>query len=368
MNVAELRRSGLVLFEVISGSKAYGINKPTSDTDIRGVYLAPFDDVLGFKCKDQIADDTNDIVFYELKRFLDLIEKQNPNILEMLYMPEDCILYKNPLMDKIFEHKDKFLSKTCMHSFAGYAISQIKKAKGLNKKINKPMSMVRKTPLDFCYFMHEGKSVNAREYLAEYGKLQQHCGLVCLDHMRFTYAVYYDQVSHLNAKGKNIPLSYKPFRGIITSEETSNDVCLSEIPKGWEPMGYMVFNRDAYEVHCKDYKEYLDWIEKRNPDRYEVTISNGNDYDAKNMAHCIRLIRVAKEIASEGVVNVRRADREELLNIRNGQAKYEELINEADEALSQLGNLYAASNLIDQVDKVFMNKLLLELRKTAYGL
>ncbi len=57
-------------------------------------------------------------------------------MLELLYTPEDCIEYKHPIFDKILEHKDKFLSKSCRWSFGGYAIDQITKAKGLNKKMN----------------------------------------------------------------------------------------------------------------------------------------------------------------------------------------------------------------------------------------
>lgn len=373
MRVEDLRKKGLIIYEVISGSRAYGTNKPTSDTDIRGVYLAPLDEVLGNNYQEQVNDDTNDTVFYELKRFVDLVHRQNPNILEMLYMPDDCVVYKHPLMDEIFEHRDKFLTKTCQHSFGGYAISQIKKAKGLNKKINNPQPVVRKTPLDFCYFMVDGKSVAARDYLFEHNMKQEHVGLVSLEHMRFTYAAHYDKLTEINnALGDRpkirVPEGYKPFKGIIQSEELSNDISLSEVPKFYMPFAYMQFNKDAYQVHCKDYLEDSEWVKKRNPDRYEVTVSNGNNYDAKNMMHCIRLLRVAKEIATEGKVNVRRADRDELMFIRNGQANYDQLIKEADEAINKIDDMYRASALPESIDKGFMDGLLLSVRKKAYKL
>jgi hypothetical protein len=369
MRIQELRESGLILFEAISGSRAYGTNKPTSDTDYRGVYLAPLHQVMGFNYQDQVNDDTNDTVFYELKRFLDLVAKQNPNILEMLYMPEDCIITRHPLLDELFENRQKFLTKTCLQSFAGYAVSQIKKAKGLNKKINNPQPVKRETPLDYCYFMEDGKSVPARDFLKDRGYDQKYCGLVALNHMRFTYAVYYDRTRHLNDTiNTTIPTSYDPYKGIIQSEELSNDVSLSAVPKHAHLLGYMVFNRDAYEVHCRVYKEYQEWVLKRNPDRYQVTIENGNDYDAKNMMHCIRLIRVAREIATDKIINVRRPDREELMFIRNGQAKYDELIAEADRAIAELDGLYAASDLPEHVDRHFMTELLLNLRRKAYNL
>ncbi|UFH53186.1 hypothetical protein [Spirosoma sp. KNUC1025] len=46
-----------------------------------------------------------------------------------------------------------FLSKLCRDTFAGYAISQIKKARGLNKKILNPLPKERKSLLNFCYVL-----------------------------------------------------------------------------------------------------------------------------------------------------------------------------------------------------------------------
>jgi len=39
MTIEELKSSNLILLECISGSKAYGLDTPQSDTDIKGVFL-----------------------------------------------------------------------------------------------------------------------------------------------------------------------------------------------------------------------------------------------------------------------------------------------------------------------------------------
>ena len=41
MTITDLRNNGLILLECISGSRAYGLDTPTSDTDIKGVFLLP---------------------------------------------------------------------------------------------------------------------------------------------------------------------------------------------------------------------------------------------------------------------------------------------------------------------------------------
>jgi predicted nucleotidyltransferase len=103
------------------GSNAYGTNIPTSDIDFAGVFIQSHDDILGNKYLEQINDSTNDTVIYELRRFLELCGTNNPNILELLNTPSDCIIYKNDIFDSVLEHRDDFLTKICSGSFGGYA-------------------------------------------------------------------------------------------------------------------------------------------------------------------------------------------------------------------------------------------------------
>ena len=92
-------------------------------------------DILTFGYKDQF-ELNKDEVYYEVRRFIELLGSANPTVLEMLYSPEDCILGKEPEWDILMKYRSEFLTKKCQYSFGGYAIQQIKKAKGLNKKMN----------------------------------------------------------------------------------------------------------------------------------------------------------------------------------------------------------------------------------------
>jgi len=123
MTIQDLKSRNLILFQSISGSRSFGLATENSDTDIRGVYYLPKEDFFGLNYIPQISNETNDITYYEIGRFVELLQKNNPNILEILASPEDCIQHKNPLMD-LLKPKD-FLSKLCKDTFAGYAISQM---------------------------------------------------------------------------------------------------------------------------------------------------------------------------------------------------------------------------------------------------
>ena len=123
------------IYEAIVGSQSYGTNIETSDIDKKGVFIQSTDEILGFGYKEQI-DKSKDEVYYEVKRFLELLKSANPTVLELLFSPEDCIISTSPQFELIRKNKDKFLTKQCRNSFGGYAVQQIQKARGLDKKMN----------------------------------------------------------------------------------------------------------------------------------------------------------------------------------------------------------------------------------------
>lgn len=43
MTIEDLKANKLILFEAVSGSRAFGLATENSDTDIRGVYYLPKD-------------------------------------------------------------------------------------------------------------------------------------------------------------------------------------------------------------------------------------------------------------------------------------------------------------------------------------
>ena len=66
MTIKDIKEKGLLLFECISGSKAYGLNTEKSDTDLKGVYYLPKAQFYGLDYIPQISNETSDEVYYEL--------------------------------------------------------------------------------------------------------------------------------------------------------------------------------------------------------------------------------------------------------------------------------------------------------------
>ena len=79
------------------------------------------------------------------------LAQANPNLLELLFMPGDCIRKNSPEMQMLAANRQLFITKQCADTHAGYAMSQIKKAKGQNKWINNPKPETAPAKEDFCH-------------------------------------------------------------------------------------------------------------------------------------------------------------------------------------------------------------------------
>lgn len=372
------------LFLMIRGSQAYGTALPTSDTDYSGVYIQSTDDILGNQYKEQINDDKGDIVMYELRRFLELVASNNPNILEMLYAPQDCIIYKHDAFNIILKQKDKFISKTCAKSFGGYAIAQIKKAKGLNKKQNwEEQKVTRKDVLDFVYVIDGEKSISWKTWNESKQYDEKFIGVVSVPNSKDVYSLFYDQ-SAADCFSENVPKDIREinkqsreesggamglgYKGLVKTGEgqnlsESNSLRYSSIPKGEKAICNIFYNKEGYTEHCKDFKSYQDWLKNRNEQRYVDVKNHDQKIDGKNLMHCVRLLQMAKEIGQGLGVIVKRPNVDYLIQIRKGWFDLQTIIDNSESELEHIDNIFKNSNLPNSIDPKFIHQVILDVRK-----
>ena len=471
----DIRERGLLIYEYIRGSHAYGLATETSDEDRGGVYICPTTELLGlgFEYQEEIENDTHDIVWFELNKFMRLLLKSNPTVLESLFIPDRCVIYEHPIMTEIKKHRQEFVTKACFAAFGGYAKTQIQKARGLNKKIVNPITE-RPEVLNYCYVTHLQGSGHLTNWLEYRGLNQKYCGLVNIPNMNNYYGLYYDFGGHFKyenvtlddflaavtdetqydtiaivremkearaagdektasekeallkkAQFKNmislIKSHYHMFElgpdddssideirltrwfnelkpigycGIVGEDGKSNEVrfyeseepaeseenrdtvnhsqkddksvVLCSIPKGELPICHVYYNKDGYSTACRSYKEYKDWEEHRNPERYRTNVEHNRGYDSKNMCHAARLQICGTEIAKTGIFNVDRTgiDRDFLLRIKKGEFPYDELIKFSVEKYDEMTEAMAKSTLPENIDVETVNKMLLNIRKS----
>ena len=118
-----------IVFLVIAGSHAYGLNTEESDLDIRGISMGTPDSILGMESFDVFEDKKTDTVIYSMKRFVEFAMKGAPNVLEILFSNPENILYCDEKIGKmLLDNRDMFLSKRIYYSFKGYAKNALKDA------------------------------------------------------------------------------------------------------------------------------------------------------------------------------------------------------------------------------------------------
>ena len=139
LTIEYLRENNMIAYEYVRGSHAYGTNikdengNDISDTDIGGVFICDEKTLKGLRSNyvEQVSDEKNDTVYYELGRWIELLMKSNPTALESLFIPEDGIIGEiHPSVQYVLNNRDKFITKECLKPLLFYSINQIKKDTG----------------------------------------------------------------------------------------------------------------------------------------------------------------------------------------------------------------------------------------------
>lgn len=373
-----IRESGAVLYEVIGGSQSYGTNLPTSDIDRRGFFSLPIESYTSTTNPiDQVSDDRemegnkkkNDDIFYTFRRAFELLKGANPNMIELLWTPPDCIISRSPEMDIVIANRDLFISKACLGSHFGYAQSQIGRAKGKNKKVNNPWPAERPKKLDYCriipcipgdklwthpdvasskmpfrpILMSEMPWIDLKDY-----------HVAAVEHMRSSFRLYYYGEG---AKGV--------FRG--------DDMLVCEsipIDDEWARFsGILLYDENEYDKAVKDWKSYWDWVRNRNILRWTDQENGKLQFDAKNMCHCVRLLMSGLNIIKNGEPTVRFSGKslEYLMDIRLGKiTDYDWIMKDVQERIVEMEEAAKSSSIPYSVDEDKIEALYSEVSNMAW--
>jgi predicted nucleotidyltransferase len=123
---SEIDLSEHVIYRCVVGSRAYGLEQEGSDTDRRGIYLPPAE--LHWSLggvPDQLEIESTQECYWELRKFLILALKANPNVLECLYTP--LVETATPRAEELLAERGRFLSRLVYQTYNGYVMSQFKK-------------------------------------------------------------------------------------------------------------------------------------------------------------------------------------------------------------------------------------------------
>lgn len=381
-----------IIFMTLHGSHAYGMSTKESDIDVKGIAIPPkiyfysffrnFDQYEGqinpklLKNTEKLIErpilpnEKIDSVIFNLKKFCKLASECNPNIIEVLFTNEKHHLITTDLWKMILDKRDLFLSTKAKFTFCGYAYSQLKRIKThrawvLNPIKNKPTRKEFGLPEHSLISADHRSAAESliRKKVEEWILIPDELPREVLESVRQnTINALVEMWEGLAADCKSIPID----------DEMNYDINKLLNAAG-KLLGYdtnfleLLDHERRYRSAIKQYSQYREWKTNRNPIRAAMEAKFG--YDGKHASHLVRLLKMAEEILLTGKVNVYRDDAEELLSIRSGAWKFDDLLEWAKLQQEKLDKIYEEkiSPLPKTPDYQKLDKLLMEVIEKSFG-
>lgn len=115
-----------IVLEVVVGSTAWGLDDASSDEDVRGVFLLPFDHQVGlWTPPDELQPAGREAQYWEVEKLIRVALRADANALELLWTP--LVKRTTPVGDLLRARRELFVSKRIHGAFGRYAISQLHK-------------------------------------------------------------------------------------------------------------------------------------------------------------------------------------------------------------------------------------------------
>lgn len=294
------------IFEYVSGSHLYGFAGKESDKDVRGVFIMPKIFLVLNDKPQQIEDSDSDTVFFELHKYISLLSDNNPQFIESLFVPDNFVLYKNEIFDKIINNKKIFISKACKFRFLGYGLSQLKRIKTHRRYLQNPI-LYKPARKDFDL-----------------------------------------------PEGWSIP--HEQLQAIVV---INNEYVKDEYKQ-------MAINEIRYKQALEEWKSYQLWASERNKKRREI--EEKYHYDCKHASHLVRLIKMGEDLLTKGKISFPLSYAEELLAIRNGAWSFEKIEEFSYNMERKFESLYESSSLPYAANHKKIRNLLIEITSEWYGI
>ena len=149
-------------FVSVVGSKLYGINTLSSDTDIKGFGFAEPDEIIGLKhfeqqqFQNEVADGPDKIegVVYDARYYIHLCMKGNPTVIEIAFTDNKFDILTSNVGKEICKFvRDNMLAKSIFKPYSAYLRAQVRKLEN-TKPIGKRKELVDQYGYDLKFSSH----------------------------------------------------------------------------------------------------------------------------------------------------------------------------------------------------------------------
>lgn len=344
------------IFLTRHGSHAYGTNIKGSDEDVKGIAVPPRSYFTGFTDRFEQAESKDpDAVVFDVRKFFNLAAQCNPNIIEVLFADESDHLRTSVAGDLLRKHRKDFITRKARYTFCGYAVSQMKRIKSHRRWLLDPP---KGAPDRSTYGLPDPGSDTWNRMNQINAAVKKVVDGWSIDWSGVERDKVIEVTNHIE--------SFLGEVGYTTTLELE-DPAARYLGLNDESLSLLRKER-LYREDMHHWKNYLRWKDERNPSRQVLEQKFG--YDTKHANHLVRLMRMCREILTDGSVLVKRPDAEELKAIRAGGWSFDRLLEWSEEQEAQMQVLYDVSPLPKAPDMKRLNQLcqdVVELAMQEFG-
>jgi predicted nucleotidyltransferase len=330
----------------VSGSRSYGTHRADSDHDAKGIVVPPryYRDGFLHQFEQELITGAVDATIFDVRKFMRLAAECNPNICETLYVEPEDLLVCTEQGRMIVDHRGDFLSQRASHTFRHYAFDQLKRINTHRRWLMHPPTL----PTREAFGLPKEAPVPKGQLVAAFAAIQRRMEGWEVD------------FGDLKEPSK---LHIQEQVGLYLAElSIAKDV---EFEAAARLLGYennfieMLKAERRYREAGADWEKHGVWKKERNEARAALEAKSG--YDTKHGMHLVRLLRMCREILTEGVIHTRRPDAKELLDIRDGAWTYDTLIGWAKDQNADLIEIAEKSSLPKAPDEAKIDRLCIEI-------
>jgi predicted nucleotidyltransferase len=187
--------SSNICYETVMGSTAYGVAGDLSDMDVYGFCIPSREvvfphlggEIAGFGRQKKRFDvwqqqhikaasgdigkeKEYDLSIFNIVRYFHLCMDCNPNMIDSLFTPLDCVLHTTHVGEIVRDNRRLFLHKGAWHRFKGYAYAQLHKMKNKNPE-GKRIALVEEFGYDVKFAYHVVRLLTEVEQIMEEGDI-----------------------------------------------------------------------------------------------------------------------------------------------------------------------------------------------------
>lgn len=325
------RRSDLMLraeqliYRIQHGSHLYGTNTENSDFDYKEVYIPSGSSILLNRIKEgrQAGPDKSqspgvknqpgdvDVQSFAITKLFRMLTQGDIIGCELIFTPEQNVIYKHPWYDEVLERKSIFLSSK-VSGYVGYCRQQANKYGIRGSRISAcraVIELLKSKP----HLSKTGEWWNALTILA--GETE-HCAMV------------------------------KQTNGMGQEEEL------------FECCGKKIMSTITVKEATLIYQRYFDDYGHR-----ALLAEKNEGIDWKAISHALRVGRQAIELLETHQITFPRPDAEELLSVKRGERPYAEVSSQLDELLTRVLEASKTSTLPSEADFAAIDELTIDLHR-----